>query len=84
MWTYLAPLKGPVGLFHGSGDNLTPIEDVKGLEARANAAGRRNLQFHYFDGLDHSLGLGDYFSGGELPDGHKAIFGWMARNVRRK
>jgi pimeloyl-ACP methyl ester carboxylesterase len=84
MWTYLAPLKGPVGLFHGSGDNLTPIEDVKGLEARANAAGMRNLQFHYFDGLDHSLGLGDYFSGGELPDGHKAIFGWMARNVRRK
>lgn len=74
MWTFLSPLKMPIGLFHGSGDGLTPIEDVKTLEERARTAGKSNMQFQYFEGLDHSLGLGRYFAGGELPEGHKAIF----------
>jgi acetyl esterase/lipase len=74
MWTFLAPLDTPVGIFHGSGDNLTPIADVKQLEDRAAKAGKKNFRFQYFDGLDHSLGIVSYFVRGTLPEGHKAIF----------
>jgi putative acetyltransferase len=74
MWTFLAPLDMPVGFFHGSGDNLTPIAAVRQLAERAARAGKKNFRFHYFDGLDHSLGIVAYFVRGTLPEGHKAIF----------
>jgi pimeloyl-ACP methyl ester carboxylesterase len=78
MWTFLEPLKIPVGLFQGVADPNTPVAGVRALEERAKAAGKSNMQFHYFEGLDHSLGLGRYFAtGGPLPEGHKAIFEYI-------
>jgi acetyl esterase/lipase len=74
MWSLLSQLTIPVGLFHGSADNLTPIEGVKALEALAKQAGKSNLEFRYFDGLDHSLNIGSWFVRGTMPAGHKAIF----------
>lgn len=74
MWTFLSPLTIPVSIFHGTADPLTPVEDLRALEERAKAAGKSNMQFQYFEGLDHSLGLGRYFGGGALPAGHIAIF----------
>ena len=77
MWTFLEPLKIPVGLFHGSADNLTSIEGVKDLEERARKAGKSNMKFHYFEGLDHTLGITAYFMRGTMPAGHKAIFEYI-------
>lgn len=74
MWSFLSKLDIPVGLFQGLADANTPAEGTRALEARAKAAGKANLQFSYFEGLDHSLGLGRYFGGGPLPTGHTAIF----------
>lgn len=78
MWTFLSQLTVPVGLFHGMADQLTPVAGTRALEERAREADKSNLEFHYFEGLDHSLGLGRYFAGGgELPEGHKAIFDFI-------
>lgn len=77
MWSFLSRLDIPVGLFQGDMDAMTPIGAVRALEERARAAGRSNLRFHYFPGLDHSLGLGAYFARGTLPAGHAAIFAWL-------
>jgi len=74
MWSFLSQLTIPVGLFHGNADNLTPVEGTKSLEALARQAGKSNLEFRYFDGLDHSLGIGSWFVRGTMPEGHKAIF----------
>jgi pimeloyl-ACP methyl ester carboxylesterase len=83
IWTYLSQLKMPVGLFHGSGDNLTPIEGVRKLEELAKKSGKTNLTFHYFDDLDHSLNIGIYFVTGKLPEGHAGIFDYVDKNVRK-
>jgi pimeloyl-ACP methyl ester carboxylesterase len=82
MWTYLAPLQIPVGFFHGDADNLTPIEGVRQLEARAKKEGKTNFHFHYFSGLDHTLNIGNYFTRGELPEGHKTIFEFVQELAR--
>jgi len=82
MWTFLAPLEIPAGFFHGDADNLTPIEGVRRLEARAKKEGKTNLQFHYFEGLDHTLNIGNYFMRGEVPAGHKAIFEFIQSLAR--
>jgi pimeloyl-ACP methyl ester carboxylesterase len=84
MWTFLSKLDMPIGLFHGDADNLTPIEGVKKLESMAKQAGKTRMQFHYFDGLDHSLGLASYFAGGALPEGHKAIFEYIRSLVAKQ
>jgi fermentation-respiration switch protein FrsA (DUF1100 family) len=84
MWDLLSPLKIPIGLFHGGADNLTPIDSVKSLEERAKKAGKSNLRFHYFDGLDHTLGIGAYFTSGNLPAGHQAIFEYIKTQVAEK
>lgn len=84
MWTFLSPLTIPVGLFHGVVDQLTPVSDVRKLEERAKSAGKSNMQFRYFEGLDHSLGLGRYFSGGPLPQGHQAIFEFIRTETQPK
>jgi predicted esterase len=77
MWSFLSQLTIPVGLFHGNADNLTPVDGTKALEALAKQAGKSNLEFQYFEGLDHSLGIGSWFVRGTLPEGHKAIFAFI-------
>ena len=57
---------------------------VKKLEELARKAGKDNMEFHYFDGLDHSLGIAAYFTKGVLPDGHQAIFEYIRRQIRIK
>ena len=82
MWSFLSRLSIPVGLFHGTADNLAPIAGTKNLEAQAKQAGKSNMEFHYFDGLDHSLGIGNWFVRGVLPEGHKAIFEFIKVQTR--
>lgn len=78
-WTFLSQLDIPVGCFHGDADNLAPISAVKDLEEKAKQAGRTKMEFRYFDGLDHSLNVGQFFVNGELPDGHQDIFKFIDR-----
>jgi alpha-beta hydrolase superfamily lysophospholipase len=82
MWTFLSTLSLPVGLFHGTGDNLTPVDGTRWLEAQAKQAGKSNMEFQYFEGLDHSLGILPYFVRGTLPAGHTAIFEYIRRQVQ--
>lgn len=79
MWTYLSKLDFPIGHFHGDADRMTSIKALKKLESKAKAAKLSNMEFHYFDGLDHSLNIVLYFLKGELPEGHKAIFEFVDR-----
>jgi hypothetical protein len=81
MWSFLSGLTMPIGLFHGIDDNLTPVEGVRALEDLAKKAGKTNMEFSYFGGLDHTLGIGAYFVRGTLPDGHQAIFEYIARQT---
>jgi len=39
------------------------------------------MEFHYFDGLDHSLNIDEYFKSGTIPAGHKAIFEFIKRET---
>lgn len=80
-WQFLSKLDIPVGCFHGGLDRMTPIGAVKELEAKAKAAKLTKMEFHYFDELDHSLGVGKYFVNGQLPEGHQAIFEFVDRVV---
>jgi hypothetical protein len=83
IWTFLSRLDMPVGLFHGDADSNTPVEALRELERRAREAGKSNLAFHYFEELDHSLGLGEYFArGGPLPPGHEALFDFIVHQTR--
>jgi dienelactone hydrolase len=79
IWTFLSKLDIPIGCFHGSGDTNTPIEGVQKLEEQAKKAGKSKMEFHTFEGLDHSLNVGSYFTRGTLPEGHKAIFAFVKR-----
>jgi pimeloyl-ACP methyl ester carboxylesterase len=81
-WTFLSKLTGPVGIFHGEADANTPVAATRALEARARAAGKTNFEFHYFEGLDHSLGVGNYFAGRPLPAGHQAILEFLRAHTR--
>lgn len=81
MWSFLSKLTMPVGLFHGAADNLTPIAETKVLELQAKSAGKKNLQFFYFDGLDHSLSITPWFARRVLPAGHAAMFEFIRRLV---
>ena len=82
MWSFLSKLDIPAGLFQGSADGNTPIDGTRALEATAKAAGKTNLQFHYFDGLDHSLSIAAYFVNGSLPAGHQAIFEFLEAHTK--
>jgi pimeloyl-ACP methyl ester carboxylesterase len=82
MWSFLAPLTMPVGLFHGTADALTPVDGVRALERTAKKSGKANLEFHYFDGLDHSLGIATYFLAGTVAEGPKAIFEFVEEHAR--
>jgi pimeloyl-ACP methyl ester carboxylesterase len=79
MWSFLQGLDIPVGMFHGDRDNMASMAAVKEMEKKANAAGRSNVEFHYFEGLDHSLNIGQYFVNGTLPAGHQSIFRFIDR-----
>jgi len=82
MWSFLSQLQIPVGLFHGTADNLAPVDGTRNLEAQAKRAGKSNLEFHYFEGLDHSLGVGAWFTRRTLPEGHRAIFEFIKAKTR--
>ena len=84
IWTFLAKLDAPIGFFQGSADAAAPIEGVKKLEEEAKKAGKSKMEFHYFDGLDHTLGIGAYFVKGTLAEGHKAIFEFIKRHTEKK
>jgi alpha-beta hydrolase superfamily lysophospholipase len=81
IWTFLARLDMPVAVFHGAMDTNTPIAAVKKLEEQAKAAGKTRMEFHYFDELDHSLKITEYFRTGRMPKGHEAIFEFVDRFV---
>jgi pimeloyl-ACP methyl ester carboxylesterase len=81
-WTFLSKLTGPVGIFHGEADANTPVAATRSLETQARAAGKNNFEFHYFVGLDHSLGIGAYFAGRPLPAGHVSIFEFIRKHTR--
>jgi uncharacterized protein (TIGR03067 family) len=81
LWTFLEQLDIPVGCFHGAMDTNTPIAAVRDLEEKAKAAGKTRMEFHYFDDLDHSLNIIEYFKTGTLPAGHAAIFEFIFRTA---
>jgi len=83
MWDLLQKLSIPVGLFQGETDANTPAAQVRALEQKAKAAGKTNLEFRYFDGLDHGLGTMVYFNTGKPSAGYAAIFEFMKRYERR-
>ena len=83
IWTFLSKLDIPVGLFQGSGDVNVPIAGVKKLEEMARKAGKKKMEFHYFDNLDHSLNIIEYFFRGTLPAGHKEIFEFIKRQTAK-
>jgi hypothetical protein len=39
------------------------------------------MEFHYFTGVGHSLGIERYFVDGTVPAGHQAIFEFIKRTV---
>lgn len=82
MWELLSQLTMPVGLFHGEVDHNTPAEQVRALERTAKAAGKTNMAFRYFDGLDHGLGTITYFNTGAPSTGYAAIFEFMKQFKR--
>jgi len=84
IWTFLAKLNIAVGCFQGSADAMVPIAGVKKLEEQAKKAGKSKMEFHYFEGLDHSLNVGEYFVKGTLPAGHQAIFEFIRQQTARK
>jgi hypothetical protein len=58
---------------------MTSAAAVRELESKAKEAGLNKMEFHYFEGLDHSLTIGQYFVNGQLPEGHRAIFSFIDR-----
>ena len=79
MWDLLSKISVPVGLFQGEDDGQTSAAEVRMLEEKTKAAGKTNLEFHYFEGLGHGLGTIDYFNTGAPSAGYAAIFEFMKR-----
>jgi dienelactone hydrolase len=84
IWTFLAKLNIAVGCFQGGADTMVPIDGVRKLEEQAKRAGKSKMEFHYFDDLDHSLNIGEYFVKGTLPTGHQAIFEFIRQQTAKK
>jgi len=84
IWTFLAKLNIAIGCFQGSVDAMVPIDGVRKLEQQAKKAGKSRMEFHYFENLDHSLNIGEYFTKGTLPAGHQAIFEFIRRQTAKK
>jgi pimeloyl-ACP methyl ester carboxylesterase len=83
MWTFIEPLTMPVGIFHGEVDRNTPASDVRILEKLAQGAGKKNVEFQYFDGLGHGLGSTDYFQKGAHSAGYVAILDFVKRHTQK-
>ncbi|HEY6390263.1 MAG TPA: hypothetical protein VIX89_03225 [Bryobacteraceae bacterium] len=81
IWNFLSKLDIPAGLFQGIADANVPVEGVRKLENLAKAAGKTNLEFHYFEKLGHTLGIETYFSNDKLPAGHAAILEYVRRQA---
>lgn len=81
IWTYLAELDMPVGCFHGDVDAMVPVEGLKLMEAKAKTAGKTKMEFHYIQGVGHSLGVERYFMDGTVPAGHQAVFEFIRQAV---
>jgi dienelactone hydrolase len=84
IWTFLTKTNIAVGCFQGSADAMVPIDGVRKLEEQAKKAGKSKMEFHYFEGLDHSLNISEYFVKGTLPAGHQAIFEFIRRQSVKK
>jgi len=84
IWTFLSRLNIAVGCFQGDEDAMVPIDGVRKLEQQAKQAGKSKMEFHYFNNLDHSLGIIEYFVKGTLPAGHQAIFEFIKRQTAKK
>jgi pimeloyl-ACP methyl ester carboxylesterase len=83
MWSFIQPLTMPVGIFQGEADRNTGAADVRVLQAQAQAAGKANVEFHYYEGLGHGLGSTDYFQKGAHSAGYAGIFDFMKRHTSR-
>ncbi|MEX2242986.1 MAG: prolyl oligopeptidase family serine peptidase [Fimbriimonadaceae bacterium] len=83
IWSFLQELDVPVGLFHGDLDTSVPIEGLKLMESKAKAAGKTKMEFHYFTGVGHTIGVERYFVNGTVPAGHTAIFDFIKKVVSR-
>lgn len=81
IWSFLSNLDVPVGCFQGALDSSVPISGVKLMEKKAVAAGKKKMEFHYFDDLEHTLGIGRYFVDGTVPAGHTAIFEFIRKGM---
>jgi len=79
IWSFLKQLDIPVGCFQGGRDASVPISGVREMEERARKAGKKRMEFHYFEKLDHSLGIAEYFMGKPMPEGHKSIFEFISK-----
>lgn len=79
MWDFMSKLTIPVGCFQGNSDAMANPGGVKSMEEKARVAKKTNFEFHYFDGLDHSLNIGKYFVNGTIPPGHAAIFEFIKK-----
>ncbi|MBI3789715.1 MAG: hypothetical protein HY275_02420 [Gemmatimonadetes bacterium] len=77
LWSYLATLTVPVGVFQGGMDAMVSIDALRRLQQRARAAGRTNIAFRYYPRLDHTLDIGLYFVRSQLPQGHADIFAYI-------
>jgi len=84
IWTFLSKLNIAVGCFQGSADEMVPIDGVRKLEEQAKKAGKSKMEFHYFNGLDHTLNIFQYFVRGTIPAGHQAIFEFIKKQTAKK
>ncbi len=84
IWTFLSKLDISIGLFQGGADSSVSAEGLRKMEEQAKKAGKSNMQFHYFENLDHSLNIIEYFVRGTLPEGHKAIFEYINNQIGKK
>ena len=84
IWTFLSRLNIAIGFFQGDDDAMVPVEGVRKLEEQAKKAGKSKMEFYYFNDLDHSLGIIEYFVKGSLPAGHKAIFEFIKKQTAMK
>jgi len=84
IWTFLSKLNIAVGCFQGDADAMAPIGAVRKLEETAKKAGKSKMEFHYFENLDHSLNITEYFVKGTLPKGHQAVFEFIKNQTAKR
>ena len=83
IWTFLSKLNIPIGFFQGDADPYASPANVRKLEVLARKAGKTKMEFHYFENLDHSLNIIEYFMKGTIPAGHRAIFEFIRKETAK-